>query len=407
MSRFFLIGFLLLLPLSASAQGIIGSLSYSADSYFPTAKATTIIDYGTAASESGSFDRLVVLWSNDVVAASCPGGVRFKLVRPSDQSLGAYQVLSSAGPFFPGKGWNDFAMGDLQAAIGDVLAIEVSGPSLDCGSPLMSQTENLATIVFAPGALKAAGSLDGVEVKRVPYALAVRGSDGSIVRDAVLTVAGSAAGLNGSNFRTSMQIANPSRAAVSVAFAFVPAGKSGDDAPINRAYDIPPYETVTIADIGTEFGVTGLGSIDVYTIQGPLPLITSRIFNDLGEAGTLGFTQEPVRTRQMLVPFQTGHFTTPADPVRFRMNVGIRTLDEPARISVRSYNATFTEATNFVVKDYPSNYFEQVSLQTFVGATPYPGGTVEIMVEQGAVSIYASTTDNKTNDSSVVFVKTQ
>jgi hypothetical protein len=383
----------------------MGSLSYGAGSYFPLSSAATILDYGTAATEPMAFDRLVVLWSHDLVEESCPGGVHVKIVRPGSFAVGKYEIVAEAGPFFPGAGWNDFDLGEMAAEQGDILAIELTGPTLVCGSPMMTRTENLGSLVYAAGALEDEGTLEPVEAIRVPFTLAARASSGSILREAVITVAGSAAGANGSFFRTSMQISNPSRYSLAVGFAFLPAGRPGADAPINNSYEIPPYESLAIADVGTEFGVTGLGSIDVYTIQGPLPLITSRVFNDQGEAGTLGFTQEPVRVQQALTVAEEGHFNSPSDLARFRMNVGVRTLDRPAKIAVRSFNAGATEGTDFVVKEYPPHYFEQVSLQTFLGATPFPNGIVQVLVEEGAVVIYASTTDNKTNDSSVVFVK--
>jgi hypothetical protein len=77
------------------------------------------------------------------------------------------------------------------------------------------------------------------------------------------------------------------------------------------------------------------------------------------------------------------------------MNVGVRTLGQGATISVNGGPP----------KSYPANWFEQVGLSTFLanGSASTTGFTT-ISVSAGSLFIYASTTDNKTNDSAIKFL---
>jgi len=151
-------------------------------------------------------------------------------------------------------------------------------------------------------------------------------------------------------------------------------------------------------------GTSGLGSVDIVTYDSPLPVVTTRVFNDLGAGGTLGFNEPVQRAGEELRDAQYGYFNTPADLTNFRMNVGVRSLDAGAQVIVQSLSPSGDSATTLVVKNYPPNYFEQVALATFLAGTPVANGQVMVRVTEGSALIYASTTDNRTNDSSIVFV---
>jgi hypothetical protein len=75
----------------------------------------------------------------------------------------------------------------------------------------------------------------------------------------------------------------------------------------------------------------------------------------------------------------------------------VRTLGQGATISINGG----------APKSYPPTWFEQVELSAFLanGSASTTGFTT-ISVSAGNLFIYASTTDNKTNDSAIKFLST-
>jgi len=65
-----------------------------------------------------------------------------------------------------------------------------------------------------------------------------------------------------------------------------------------------------------------------------------------------------------------------------------------------------TIVSSFTKPPYAANYFEQPSLSQFLnGATPVANGVITVTVRSGSAIVYASTTDNRTNDSSIRFAQ--
>ena len=59
-------------------------------------------------------------------------------------------------------------------------------------------------------------------------------------------------------------------------------------------------------------------------------------------------------------------------------------------------------ATPNIIKNYPANYFEQKSALDFAEISALaPDGILRIQVSAGKAIIYASLTDNRTNDSAI------
>src|SRR6185436_18129362 len=102
---------------------------------------------------------------------------------------------------------------------------------------------------------------------------------------------------------------------------------------------------------------------------------------------------------------ESGSIVMPADVTNFRMNVGVRTFDAGATIEISASNAGGSLYVPGFTRSYPANYFEQPTLANFLnGAAPVANGFVTVRVTSGSAIVYASTTDNRTNDSSVRFV---
>src|SRR5207302_1194355 len=94
-------------------------------------------------------------------------------------------------------------------------------------------------------------------------------------------------------------------------------------------------------------------------------------------------------------------FAVPADTTNFRMNFGARTLDLGAKIRF-TLTAPNGSTQTPVERTYSANYFEQVGATVIVGPL-LAGGAIRVRILEGSAVLYASTTDNRTNDSSAQF----
>src|SRR5205814_447396 len=170
----------------------------------------------------------------------------------------------------------------------------------------------------------------------------------------------------------------------------------------STTFNLATNQTISYPDIAASFGQSGIGSIDVITTGVP-PLVTARIFNDLGAAGTSGFSEDAVAPADAAQGSQLIYLHMPTDVTNFRMNVGVRTLGAPVTMSVARVSASggFIATPN-VIKTYPANFFEQKSALEFAGLSALSSdGILRIQVSAGKAIIYASITDNRTNDSSI------
>lgn len=224
---------------------------------------------------------------------------------------------------------------------------------------------------------------------------------GAVGDTMIVPVVGSSAGGQGSFFKTAAQIHNPGISAISGKFVFHRAGVSGSAGDPSLAYTLQSGETKSYADLPTAMGQTGLGSLDVVATTGPPPLVVSRVFNDAGALGTSGLTEEPVGFAGPLQAGDAAILLVPPDLAQQRMNIGIRTLERGAVLTVTVTSpAGFYSKTEFV-KRYQPTWFEQVSASSFLDGLALSGGeTIQIFVESGNAILYGAITDNKTNDPS-------
>ncbi|HET8774699.1 MAG TPA: Ig-like domain-containing protein [Thermoanaerobaculia bacterium] len=221
----------------------------------------------------------------------------------------------------------------------------------------------------------------------------------------VLVVVGSTPGNNGSFFRTAIQLYNPHAAPVSGRIVFHRAGTSGSDADPSLPYTIAPGKTLAFDDLLPAMGLgSGLGSADLVADDlSALPVALARVFNDGGAAGTTGLTESALAFSDALSGGGSGVLFAPEDVQRFRLNIGVRSLDEGATLAivVRDRNGVDVKSANPTI---PPSYFRQFSPPELLdGYTVTGGETITLTVTSGSAYIYGSTTDNTTNDPSVQF----
>jgi len=221
----------------------------------------------------------------------------------------------------------------------------------------------------------------------------------------VLVVVGSTPGSFGSYFRTAVHLYNPHGVALTGKIVFHPAGASGSAEDPSMAYAIGPGKTQAFDDLLPAMGLgSGIGSADLIADgTSPLPLALARVFNDGGVAGTTGLTQDAFSPNDALRAGNSGVLFAPEDQQRFRLNVGIRTLDEGSTIEI-----TVRDRDGLVVKSasrtFPPSYFTQLGSAAILDGYALNGGeTITFAVTSGSAFLYGSTTDNTTNDPSIQF----
>jgi hypothetical protein len=221
----------------------------------------------------------------------------------------------------------------------------------------------------------------------------------------VLPVVGSLPGNFGSFFRTSLQLYNPHGTAVSGRIVFHPAGASGSESDPSLAYSILPGKTLAFADLLPAMGVAGgIGSADLIAdATSPFPVALGRVFNDAGPAGTSGFGEDVFPLERALQAGSTGALLAPDDAQRFRLNIGVRTLEGGASMTITVRDREGAIVKTVTRNDGPVSFF-QVSSTVLLGGHVLTGGeTISFELTSGSAFIYGATTDNITNDPSVQF----
>jgi uncharacterized protein YjdB len=223
----------------------------------------------------------------------------------------------------------------------------------------------------------------------------------------VFPAVGSAPGNNGSYFKTAVQLYNPRANAVSGKIVFHPQGSAGSASDPVLTYSIPPGATLAYADLLPAMGVaSGLGSADLISdATSPLPVALARVFNDGGTAGTTGLALVAMATGEALGSGRVGSLFAPADLQRFRLNIGVRTLEEGAAMNV-TVRGRDGEVLKTVQRSFPATYFAQTGSTEFLGGYVLSGGeTISVEMTSGSAIVYGATTDNVTNDPSVQFAR--
>ncbi|MGA7614707.1 MAG: Ig-like domain-containing protein [Thermoanaerobaculia bacterium] len=218
----------------------------------------------------------------------------------------------------------------------------------------------------------------------------------------VIPVVGSTAGAHGAQFRTELQLQNPTGATISGTIVYHPAGQPGSPADPQLRYSLDPFAVKSYADVVAEMGQSGLGSMDVVADSGmALPDAVVRAYNTREDGGTTGSSIPVLSPDDAMQSGDLASLIVPADLGRYRLNVGIRTLGEPTSIRLRVYGSDGTQRGDAVSLSYPANYFEQKPVDQLIPFAVQPNDSIVFEIESGSAFVYGTNTDNRTNDPSV------
>jgi hypothetical protein len=273
-----------------------------------------------------------------------------------------------------------------------------------------------ATIDQGVGPVETSGSVVVHPTRSTTYSLVVTGSGGSTVSRVQVTVTSvpllgevagtvvtvaSSPGLFGSYYRTAVQLSNPSASLAFGRLVYHPKERSGSLGDSFLRYTLQPRQTLEFPNVLGLIGTTGNGSLDVVPEGGAVPVVRARVYNDAGLLGTMGVTEYGLPPADSLKVGETGLLIAPADPLKFRFSIGLRTLDSGATLTFTLRDA-YGRVLEAFTRSYPATYYiQRFAPDFFDGATFSGDESVTVEVTSGSAFVYATVADNITNDPSI------
>jgi hypothetical protein len=359
-----------------------------------------LVNLQAPATAAGSVNSVTLVW-RAVNNQPCSNSFRVRFFRKS--LVGStYTATATRGPFNSADGQLTIPIAppvDVQP--GDVIGI-VQATSTTCGGVVIADGGKSLQTAYVRGDLQTFG-LSSADL--LQGAVSVRASVDGRVREGVIPVVGSAPGANGSFFKTSLHLATPTSASAPIVgeLVFRRAGQAASTADVKMPFTIPAKSALFYEDVVAAMGQSGLGTIDIYTKSSATPIATTRVFDDKGAQGTSGFSQEFFQLSQAV---SRGWSVVPiAGGANFRTNIGIRSVGAGTTVSIGLYSKE-GQFLGVQLKTIGAEAFEQVPLSALFGTSNPVNGYLNIALNNGAPYIaYVSTTDNRTNDSSIQFAK--
>ncbi len=211
----------------------------------------------------------------------------------------------------------------------------------------------------------------------------------------------SSPGLFGAYYRTAVQLSNPSGSPAFGRLVYHRKERSGSIGDSFVRYTLQPRQTLEFPNLLGLIGTSGNGSLDVVPEGGAVPVVRARVYNDAGPLGTTGVTLYGLTASEALVAGDTGILIAPSNPLRFRMSVGLRTLEQGATLTFTVRDA-YGSVIREVTESYPSTfYIQRAASEVFPGVVFAGDESVTVEVTSGAAFVYATVADNVTNDPSI------
>jgi hypothetical protein len=362
----------------------------------------TVIDLAHPANATGSLTSATFYWSN----TGCTNTAKVKVYRRVGDT---FTLIAERGLFSPTASTFTVPLTPAVPVLqGDLIALSRVA---NCGNPGVltpGWQNNFLRIVGEPTTF----TLSQAEKVNATLALGATGDATESIVGVIPAVA-SNTGV-GAYFRTTLQMmAHPPVGSTPTTgkLVFHRQGVPGGPTDVTMPFAIMPGEMRSWDDILVSAGLAGApASIDVVMPWSrSLPVVTTHLYNDLGVNGTTGFRQDVVDlardTSQVFRPGLWGYLLGPVDAVKYRCNIGIRSLEAGVEgtLQVRRANGTSLGTRTF---RYGPNTYDQKSFSQMTGIALENGLTVQVVVSTGSAIVYTSVVDNTTGDPANVLGRT-
>ncbi|MEO6325351.1 MAG: hypothetical protein ABIT01_10265 [Thermoanaerobaculia bacterium] len=233
------------------------------------------------------------------------------------------------------------------------------------------------------------------------YILAGPSQASSDPATAVVATVASTPGLNGSYFRTQVQLHNLGTGTATGKLVFHPKELPATPNDPSLDFSLRFRETKSYADIFATLNQTGSGSLDILVTGSNAVASATRVFNDGGTSGTSGVSEDALPPGAALKAGQRGTLLGPTDVVAQRMNIGVRSLAAGATFTVTVHSAAGAVRKTLSKSVGASTYRQQSESDFLEGFSPASNDSIEIAMSSGSAFIYAATADNVSNDPSL------
>ena len=400
MKRIFPIALFCLTSIAHANELTVGSLYPSFGTSYSVGGPLTMVNLSAPATGVGVVNTVTLTWrlNSGVI---CPDAFRIRFFRKAADG-NVYVATATRGPFAGKEGQITVQLSPpVAVSTGDVVGVVQKAGSFPCGAVVTARGSRTLRTGFVEGESE---TFDLRAATLLENAVNVRASVTGRVYEGTIAAAGSLAGSNGSFFRTSVHLTNSNDTMpLSGELVFHAAGRPPLPGDPKLSFTIPPRNVVFWDDVVAALGQSGLGTIDLYSLSSFPPVVNVRVFDDKGAAGgTSGFTEEFIPPAKTLARGSAALALTPGN---YRTNIGMRAIGGASKVRFVLYNAK-GELIGQQDRDLEGDVFQQVPLSSLFGVAAPNGAYLSVSFQSGLpVIVYASTTDNRTNDSSVQFAR--
>ncbi len=224
---------------------------------------------------------------------------------------------------------------------------------------------------------------------------------GAAMAESWIPVVANGAGAGGSRWRSDVGLLNRSPLANELLLRIEMAGLA-----VNHELELAPGQQLVVEDVVSELGLSGSGSLRVFSSE-PLTA-TSRIFNN-SDDGTFGQYLGGATGPSGLGTGESGVLMHLREDATARSNIGILNAGRrPARVEIALFDTTGAEVDRMIRRVDPRR------IKQFNQPFAVPGGRTDIAVGYAVITVlegeevvaYASVVDNGTNDPTTIPMKT-
>ncbi|HEX3108886.1 MAG TPA: hypothetical protein VHU41_07310 [Thermoanaerobaculia bacterium] len=390
----------LLFSLSGKAQDVVGGVLTTWNN-FGQVGGYTIVNLDTPFNTDGQITSFTARFAPVGGATLCSAGDNFKIRVFRPNTGNAYQLVAERGTWGEAPQLMTVTLTPpIAVKRGDLLGIALFGPG---GCALTGTYGTRYHLVQMNGDYTAGSPSYAVDAPG--SAMNFRASSASSALVGTLPGAGVTGGAGGASFNTSLSITNPNKEFVTLTVAYRAIGAAPGATPVTATVTVPPLGTKSpkLTDL---MSINGVGSIDIYSTGGT-PVVAARIYNDTG-SGTNGFTEPMVEPTAVAHELDRLWLPIPADLSAYRMNIGVRTFANGATFVCDATTPDGAGGVGGFTKTYAANATSLEPLQSFFNNNPgslIPGGSVVCSAVTPSTKadyiLYATVTDNRTNDSAM------